>query len=188
MTSFLSREEIINLGFKSVGDNVLISRYARIYGASNMVLGNNVRIDDFTVISGKINIGNYVHIAAFGGFFAGNAEIIIGDYSGFSSRVTIYATSDDYSGKTMSNPMIPDKYKNVTNKPIIIGEHVIVGVASIILPGVTLCDGVAIGASSLVNKSCKSWTINTGVPAKYIKDRDKGALSLAKQFEQELQE
>ncbi|MCC0674224.1 acyltransferase [Clostridioides sp. ES-S-0145-01] len=188
MTSFLSREEVLKLGFKSVGKNVLISRCAKIYGASEIVIGNNVRIDDFNVISGKITIGNYVHIAPFGGFFAGDERITIGDYTAISWRVTICSKSDDFSGKTMNNPTVPDKYKNLTNESVAIGKHVILGTASVILPGVTIGEGAAIGASALVNKSCKAWTINAGVPVKYIKDRDRGALSLSKQFEQELQE
>ena len=47
MTSFMSREELEKVGFKSIGENVLISRNATIYGAGNISIGSNVRIDDF---------------------------------------------------------------------------------------------------------------------------------------------
>ena len=52
--SFYNPEEVLQLGFKSVGENVLISRFARFYGIGNMEIGNNVRIDDFSILSGKI--------------------------------------------------------------------------------------------------------------------------------------
>ena len=44
---FLTEKEIKILNFKSIGKNVLISDKASIYGAENMSIGNNVRIDDF---------------------------------------------------------------------------------------------------------------------------------------------
>ncbi len=46
INSFYTLEEIQEIKFKSVGTNVLISRFARFYGAENMEIGNNVRIED----------------------------------------------------------------------------------------------------------------------------------------------
>ena len=88
-TSYYSEDELKNIGFKECGENVFISRYARIYGASRMVIGNNVRVDDFCILSGSLVIGNYVHIAAYVAIFAGEAGVIMGDYSGISSRSVI---------------------------------------------------------------------------------------------------
>ena len=66
-TSFYSREELAALGLKSYGKNVLISRYCRIYNPQNVVIGDNVRIDDFTIISAwkYLIIGNYFHIECY---------------------------------------------------------------------------------------------------------------------------
>jgi len=65
MTSYYSKIELSQIGFKSLGDNVLISKKTSFYGISRICIGNNVRIDDFCVLSagiGGIFIGNYVHI------------------------------------------------------------------------------------------------------------------------------
>ncbi len=62
-TSFYSEYELSKLGFKSYGSNCRISKNSTIYSAEKIILGNNVRIDDFCVLSGKITIGNYVHLA-----------------------------------------------------------------------------------------------------------------------------
>jgi galactoside O-acetyltransferase len=65
---FYSKNELVEIGFKSIGDNVLISNRCSIYNPKNIELGNNVRIDDFCVISagnGGIKLGNNVHIAIF---------------------------------------------------------------------------------------------------------------------------
>ena len=53
-TSFYSEEELQQMGFAHVGHDVMISRKASIYGASNIWIGNHVRVDDFCVLSGKI--------------------------------------------------------------------------------------------------------------------------------------
>ena len=70
-TSFYTDEELKEIGFKSYGKNVLLSRKTSIYGANNISIGNNVRIDDFCILSGNITLGNYIHIASacllFGG-------------------------------------------------------------------------------------------------------------------------
>ena len=49
--SFLSTEELSKLSFKSVGSNVFVSRYAKFYGVEQIIIGNNVRIDDFCILS-----------------------------------------------------------------------------------------------------------------------------------------
>mgnify|MGYP001401232506 FL=1 len=36
VTSFLSREELMEIGFKSIGESVLLSRKASIYGPENI--------------------------------------------------------------------------------------------------------------------------------------------------------
>ena len=48
---FYSREQLEKIGFKSLGENVLISDKTSIYSPENISIGNNVRIDDFSVLS-----------------------------------------------------------------------------------------------------------------------------------------
>ena len=146
--TILSKEELEKIGFKSIGENCLISSKASFYGADRISIGNNVRIDDFCVLSagiGGIEIANFIHIAAYS-LLIGAGKISLHDFSGLSSRVSIYSSSDDYSGTSMTNPMVPNEFTNVKHANITIGRHVIIGSGSIVLPGVTLEQGVAIGA------------------------------------------
>ena len=106
MDSFFHEEELKLLNIK-IGQNVKISKKCSIYGY-DIEIGNNVRIDDFCILSGKIRLGDYIHIAAYSALYGGTEGIYIKDYANISSRVSIYAINDDYSGKTMTNPMIPD--------------------------------------------------------------------------------
>jgi dTDP-4-amino-4,6-dideoxy-D-glucose acyltransferase len=179
---YLTSEQIVKLGFASIGDNVLLSDKASYYNCRNIWLGNNVRIDDFCVLSageGGIAIGNYIHVAVYCSIM-GNGKITMEDFSGLSARVSIYSSSDDYSGFAMTNPTVPSEFTNVQHADVRIGRHVIIGAGSVVLPGVNLEEGVAIGALSLVKKNCRSFGIYLGVPAKRISDRKNDLLEKEK--------
>lgn len=184
MTSFYSIEELSEIGFKSLGNNVLISRKASFYGVSRISIGNNVRIDDFCVLStgkGGIYIGNFVHIAVFSSLM-GEGKITFEDFSGISSRVSVYSSNDDYTGEFMTNPTVPSEYANVFHADVTICRHALVGSGSIILPGVTLKEGAVIGALSLVNKDCDEYYIYKGNPAKKIVERSRELLNMENNF------
>jgi len=181
-TSFYTEEELKGVGFAKIGKNVLISRKASIYSPELIEIGNNVRIDDFCILSGKIKIGNYVHIAAGCYLFAGDAGIELNDFSGLSSRVAIYAVSDDYSGDFLTNPTVPEEYRHVIKGKVVLGKHVLVGSGTTILPGVFIDEGAAIGAMSLVSKNIGSWKIAVWIPARVINDRSKKLLELERKF------
>lgn len=186
MNSFYTENELLKMGFASLGKNVLLSRKSSIYSPSKITIGDNVRIDDFCILSGRITLGSYIHIAAYSSLFGGTEGIIMEDFSGLSSRVSIYAVSDDYSGKSLTNPTTPDKYKKLHSGRVIIGKHAIIGASSIILPNVEIKEGTAVGALSLVNKDLEEWSIYAGNPIKKIKERSKDLLELEKEFIKEI--
>lgn len=180
----LSRECVQKMGFASVGENVQISDRASFYNISKISLGSHVRIDDFCVLSagsGSINMGNYIHIAVFSSLI-GAGKITLSDFCNISSRVSIYSSNDDYSGSAMTNPTLPSQYTNVEHADVFLGKHVIVGSGSVILPGVTLQEGVAIGALSLVTEDCEAYRIYAGVPVRRIKTRKRDLIELEKAF------
>lgn len=177
---FYSRERLQEMGFKSLGDNVLISDKSSIYNTKNIELGSNVRIDDFCVISagkGGIKIGNNVHIAVYCSLI-GEGKIIMKNFSGLSSRVSIYSSTDDYSGEYLTNPTVDKKFTSVISGDVILGKHVIIGAGSIILPNVNIGNYSAVGSLSLINKDVPEFYIVAGVPSKHIKNRDKKILQL----------
>lgn len=180
--AMLSRVALEQIGFASVGENVLISDKASFYGAESITIGNNVRIDDFCVLSageGGIVIGNYVHIAVFCSII-GSGKITLCDFSGLSSRVAIYSSNDDYSGEYMTNPTVPSKYTGVQSDDVLIGKHAIIGSGSVVLPGVVLEDGVAVAALSLVTKPCISFGVYSG--NRRIGERKRNLLTLERQM------
>ncbi len=183
MGNFLTRDELAKLGLKEYGSNVFIGRHVVLYSPAELTIGSNVRIDDFTIISGKVTLGNNIHISQFCGLYGGDEGIVMEDFSGLSSKCSIYAVSDDYSGKSMTNPMVPIEYKPYSiSAAVHIGRHAIIGCNSVVLPGVSVGEGAAIGSLSLCSKAIEPWSIYTGSPATKKKERKKDLLLLEEQF------
>lgn len=183
MDNFLSEKELDGLGIKKRGKDVRIGRHAVLYSPGQLTLGNHVRIDDFTVISGKVSLGNYIHISQFCGLYGGDAGIVMEDYSGLSSKCSVYAVSDDYSGSSMTNPTVPMKYKlQSISAPVKIGRHAIIGCGSVVLPGVEVGEGTSVGSMSLCNKNTGKWSVYAGAPARQINKRKQDLLELEKQL------
>jgi len=180
--AYYTQEQLKQLGFKHIGQNVKISDKASIYNFDQIEIGDNSRIDDFCVVSGKIKIGRNVHITPMCLVAGGEKGIILEDFTTIAYGVQVFTQSDDYSGKTMSNSTVPKEYKNEFMKEVVLKKYSIVGAGSIIMPGVILEEGTSIGAMSLVLKSTEPWGIYVGSPAKRLKDRNKGLLELEKQY------
>lgn len=180
--AFYSQKRLVKLGFKSLGKNVLVSDKASIYNHSEIELGDNTRIDDFCVLSGKISVGRNVHIAVFCNVAGGDQGVTIEDFSGLAYGCNVFSQSDDYSGRYLTNPTVPDRYKIETKSPVHIGMHCIVGASSVILPGVKLAEGTSVGAMTLVTKNTAPWSIYFGIPAKRLKTRRRDLLELAEEY------
>lgn len=184
--AWLTREQVEAMGFARVGKNVMLSDKASYYNCKNIRIGNNVRVDDFCVLSagvGGIDIGHYVHVAVYSSLI-GAGNISLSDFSNVSSRVAIYSSNDDYSGAAMTNPTVPSEFTNVQHADVKIGKHAIIGASSVILPGVTLGEGVAVGALSLIKMDCQSFGIYIGVPAKRFGERKRNLQELEKKLKE----
>ncbi|MGH1339413.1 MAG: acyltransferase [Aureispira sp.] len=183
-STYLTEEDLKDFGFKSIGKNVRISSDVRIYGQQNISIGDNVRIDDFTILSatnGYINIGNYVFIARschLSGFYG----IELHDFSSMAANTVIYSASDDYSGDYLTAQAIPQKYTAHIGGPIVIGKHVIIGAASTIMGPCTIGEGCSLGSMTFAQKELEPWGIYVGVPCRRLKERKKGLLLLEEAF------
>ncbi|MDR7281948.1 acetyltransferase-like isoleucine patch superfamily enzyme [Pseudomonas corrugata] len=180
--AYLTDVQIKDAGFKKLGREVKISDKASIYNADQIEIGDYSRIDDFCVLSGKITLGKYNHITPMCLIAGGTPGVVFEDFCTLAYGVKVFSQSDDYSGATLTNSLVPKKFKNEKFGPVHLQRHVIVGTGSIIFPGVTVSEGCSIGAMALVTKSTEPWGIYTGVPAKRVKDRKKDLLELEKKF------
>lgn len=190
-TGYYNEKDLKSVGFKSVGRNVRIAKNCTIAGVSNISIGDNVIIDSFCSIiatgkNGSLILGSHVHIGGFSHILA-NGGIEIKDFSGLSQGVKIYSKNDDYSGQSLTNSTIPEKYKNSKIGKVIINEHVIIGAGSIILPNVKIGTGVSVGALSLVSTNLESWHIYFGNPLKKFARKSDGILLKKEEFLKEFE-
>jgi carbonic anhydrase/acetyltransferase-like protein (isoleucine patch superfamily) len=90
--AFLTQKQLAEIGFLSLGKNVLLSEKASIYGASRIQIGSNIRIDDFCILSAGeqgICLGNYIHIACYTSLI-GKEAITLDDYANlFIARLNL---------------------------------------------------------------------------------------------------
>lgn len=170
MNSFYNNEELASLGLKKYGKDVLISRKCSIYGGENIEIGDNVRIDDFCILSGNIKIGSHIHISAYVALY-GAKGIVMEDYTGISPRSTIFTAMDDFSGGYLIGPIHHNNLTNVTGGPVILRKYSQIGANCIVFPNIEFSEGAVSGAMSLITKSLMPWSINIGIPAKYLKGR-----------------
>lgn len=135
----------------------------------NVFVGNNAKliVGSFVAHSGAIitvnegatlEVGyntytNYnTNIACFN-------HIKIGDGCAISEQVTIRDSNNHDMG-----------YEGyIKSAPVIIGNHVWIGLNVTILSGVTIGDGAVIGAGAVVNKDVPPHSLAVGVPAKVVK-------------------
>jgi len=109
----------------------------------NIFIGDHVRIDYSH--ADHIELEDYVHIA-------GGCRLLCHQ-------------------RDLSNYHIGDDYHRIGYKlqTVVLKRGCLIGMESLILPGVTIGEGAIIGAGSLVTKDIPAWTIASGRPAKVVK-------------------
>jgi acetyltransferase-like isoleucine patch superfamily enzyme len=181
--NFLDERELKAMPFARLGKKVLIDRTVSMVNLEGISIGDNVRIDAHAMLiaSGGITIGSHIHISAFC-YLAGGGGIVLEDFANLSSSVKLYSISDDYSGGSLTNAAIPEKYKKLTRGRVELGRHVIIGSGAVVLPGVRIGEGTAVGALSLVSRSTEDWGVYVGIPARRIRARSRDLLALEYEY------
>lgn len=160
----------------------------KFYGKPRLQFGKNCQIhigQSFICRSGQfttLDNGAYSSILLFD-----NARLTIGDFSGMTNTIivskhsitignyvnigngTILLDSDLHSlnWQIRSDRSIDSSHSS--NKPIVIGDNVFIGMRSMILKGVTIGDKSIVAAGSVVTCDIPSGEIWGGNPAKMIK-------------------
>lgn len=173
--SFYAPSETITLGFKFIGQNVLISRFARFYRIENIEIWSNVRNDDFCILSGKIKLDNNIHISAYSALY-GRYGIEMNDFSGLSPRCIVFSASDDFSGDFLTGPKADSQFTNVTGGKVSIGKYSQLGSGCIVFPKIKIAEGDSVWPVSLVLSNLEPRKIYKGIPSVYYKERSKQLL------------
>jgi len=146
---YIKKEGRLSIG---VGFSANVGLVLDVFGEdSQLIIGDNV-------------MANYrLHI--------GSAKYVkIGSNTLFGSDCTVMDHSHGgYKGEFHSDPAIPPVKRDLISSPIIIGNNCWFGDRVFIMPGVTIGDGVVVGAGSIVTKDLPANSLAVGVPAKIIK-------------------
>ena len=163
------------VGLKSCGRDVQLSPHAILINPQHITLGSHVRIDPFCVLSAGpagMAIGDHVHLSVGVCLYGGGGRIEIGDFASVSARCTIYTATDDFRDGWLSGPTVPLSLRRVETGDVILEPHALVGCGSVVLPGVTIGHGSAVGAMSLVKQSIPAGALVASIPARRIGSRN----------------
>jgi galactoside O-acetyltransferase len=158
--------------FRASGDDVTIHELVRILDAELISVGSHVIVDDFVFIDGGggVEIGSHVHIASFVSI-VGGGRATIADFAGLATGARLVTGTDEFDGRGLTGPTIPDRWRAVRRDEVRVGRHAVVGANAVVLPGVTVGEGAIVGAGSVVVRDLEPWTVCVGAPAVPVKER-----------------
>jgi len=137
------------------------------YRAVLKKMGGGTNICDAVTIANpsRVSIGKRCSIHEYS-YFAGEGEIVIGDYVSIANNCTIISESHNFSDKN-----IPIKMQGLSPQPVAIGNDVWIGSKVTILGNVKIGDSAVIGAGSVVTKDIPEYAVAVGVPCEVIRYR-----------------
>jgi acetyltransferase-like isoleucine patch superfamily enzyme len=187
------RHRFYPLLFGKIGKKVVFGHHVTLRTPKKIILGDNVVIDDFAVLSmrgfgkEKIKIGNGVLIGRGSQLKARAGSIYIDDFANISSGCLIGSTSEVHIGKYclfaggcyvggmqhgFDRSDVPIVHQNLNIKGgVEIGDDVWLGANVVVNDGVHIGQGTVVGAGSVVTKDIPSYKIAVGAPAKVVRSR-----------------
>jgi len=160
--------------FGAIGSRTIIRRPLLIRGAKGIEIGqrcgirDGARIELFPseghvptlVLGDDVSIEQDLHLGCMFG-------VKIGDRVTISARCTILDFSHPYQDVEDESSLVTRVSTQPT--PVEIGEGCLIGIGSVILPGVKLGKRCVVGANSVVTKSMPDYTVCAGAPAHVIR-------------------
>ena len=157
------------------GNNVYIGHNVIFTNPKQVYLGDNTRIDPFTLITTGLKTGNNIQICSHSVLGGGSSHSIqLGNWCFIGYGSKLFCASEDYSG---DHGPVNEFWGNnkIFRGDIKINDYA--GIASdvILFPKVVLPEGCTIGAKSLVHtkNELSEWSVWLGNPLKFHKSRNK---------------
>ena len=137
----------------SIGKDTRIWQYAVIF--ENAVIGSNCNICAHTLIENDVTIGNNVTV---------KSGVYIWDGTRIEDDVFIGPNATLTNDVMPRSKQYPKAFSGITLK-----RSCSIGANATLLPGVTIGEGVMIGAGSVVTKDIPAYAVVIGNPAKVIR-------------------
>lgn len=155
---------------KYLGVGAIIGKTVRIRHPQDCIIGDGTIIDDFAYISCRLDLGKHCHVGPHVTISGSHdRRLVMGDNSGLSSHCSVHCASSDYTSVSLDLPSVASEMRfGGTAGDVLIGQYVIVGAHSCILPGARLPDGAAFGAYSLIEPGdYQALGLYAGIPARF---------------------
>ncbi|MFB0980872.1 MAG: gamma carbonic anhydrase family protein [Alteromonadaceae bacterium] len=146
----------------------------RMYNNITPTLGNNVYVDQASVLIGDITLGDDVSIWPLVAARGDVNTIIIGDRTNIQDGTVLHVTRKS-SANPNGNPLVIGEDVTVGHKCMLhgcqLGNRILVGMGAIIMDGAVVEDDVFIGAGALVppHKILESGYLYVGNPVKQVR-------------------
>ncbi len=115
-------------------------------------------------------MGSYCHLSTGSSVFAAYG-VEMGDGCALSPGAKIFTATDDITSEYLASFDGGLEPRGMKSGFVKIGNYVVIGANSVVLPSVYIGDQVQVGALSLVNRGLDSNGVYVGAPAKWIKNR-----------------
>ncbi|HEX5425748.1 MAG TPA: acyltransferase [Candidatus Acidoferrales bacterium] len=140
-----------------IGDDCYIGRYVELGPSDAIAIGNQVSIQDRSIIVGDVTVASYCVLS-----------------------LNVLLTSGRHYFDRWPHILIRDQDKRVIgdseamkvhSRPILLGEDCWLGMNAVVMPGVTVGRGCVIGANAVVTRDLPPYSVAVGAPARIIKQR-----------------
>jgi acetyltransferase-like isoleucine patch superfamily enzyme len=173
---FFLRGAYYKAKLKKMGTDVIIDQGVEIWGAANVRIGHGCHLDVNARIAagesgqsqhGYVDIGAYVHIGSVA-HLAGRGGIRIGSYTAITAGSKIFSATnvgdnpDDPADLLPMSHAAPLHRQRVVEAPVIIGDHVFVGLNVCILPGINIGRGAIINSGATIARDVEPFQIIKG--------------------------
>lgn len=152
-----------------IGHDSSIHWRAEFNQPMGVCIGNNTIIGNDAFLDGRmIQFLSYKKTHGY--------PITIGNNVSIAGEVRIYTMEHDVDSSTFAE----------IGAPVVIEDYVVIGTRVTILPGVTIGQGAVVASGAVVTSNVESYTVVGGVPAKFIKTRNKNltySLKFARLFQ-----
>ncbi len=151
-----------------IGADSSIHWRAEFNNPAGIAIGHNTIIGNDAFLDGRYKRTNVKGAGIATSYFKqlfgkGVRPLTIGNNVSIAGEVRIYTMEHDIDSPDFSE----------TGAPVTIEDYAVIGTRVTILPGVTVGRGAVVASGAVVTKDVPSFTVVGGVPAQFIKNRNK---------------
>lgn len=155
--------------FARLGQGVVFEPGVLVFHPENIEIGDNVYVGHGAILKGyykgHMKIGSNTWIGQ-GAFFHAAGNLTIGTTVGVGPYVKILTSTHAEAGRD-----VPILDSPIEMAPVVVEDDGDIGIAAIVLPGVTLGRGAQVGAGAIVTRDVPPFAVVAGNPARILRYR-----------------